>query len=68
MKQVTLNVPEKRYEFIRELIGQLGLEIAEEVEVPEEHKAIVRDRIKTSKGLEMIPWKQARKQLATKGK
>ena len=51
-----------------ELIKQLGLEISEEEEIPETHKAIVRERIKTAKPEEMIPWVEARKQFKFKGK
>ena len=31
-----------------ELVKQLGIEVAEDMEIPEEHKAIVRERIKKS--------------------
>ncbi len=48
MKEVTLKIPDKKFSFFMELIKQLGLEVAEEVEIPEEHKAIVRERIKKS--------------------
>lgn len=51
-----------------ELIQQLGFEVSEEVEIPEEHKAIVRERIKTGKTEDMVSWKEARKQLTFKGK
>lgn len=51
-----------------ELIRQLGIHVSEEVEIPEEHKAIVRERIKTAKPEEMIPWEEARKQLSFKVK
>lgn len=48
MKEVTLRIPDKKFGFFMELIEQLGIEVAEEVEIPEEHKAIVRERIKKS--------------------
>ena len=47
---------------------QLGFEISLEVEIPEEHKTIVRDRIKTGKMEEMLPWEEARKQFTFKDK
>lgn len=51
-----------------ELIKQLGFEVAEEIEIPEEHKNIVRKRIEDSKSEDMIPWKEARKQFKFKRK
>ena len=48
MKEVTLKVPENRLTFFMELVEQLGFEVAGELEISEEHKAIVRDRIKKS--------------------
>jgi hypothetical protein len=51
-----------------ELVKQLGIHVSEEVEIPEEHKAMVRERIKTAKPEEMIPWEEARMQLTFKGK
>ncbi|MBI3141716.1 MAG: hypothetical protein HYZ16_02690 [Bacteroidetes bacterium] len=68
MKEVTLKIPDKKLGFFMELIKQLGFEVSEEVEIPEEHKAIVRERIKTAKAEDMVPWKEARKQFTFKGK
>ena len=68
MKEVTLKIPEKKMSFFMELIKQLGFEVTEEVEIPEEHKAIVRERIKTAKDEDMASWKDARKQFTFKGK
>jgi Arc/MetJ-type ribon-helix-helix transcriptional regulator len=68
MKEITLRVPESKLAFIKELMKQLGFEISLEVEIPEEHKAIVRDRIKTGKTEEMLPWEEARKQFTFKDK
>jgi hypothetical protein len=48
MKEVTLKIPESRLTFFMELVEQLGFEVAGELEISEEHKAIVRDRIKKS--------------------
>lgn len=50
-----------------ELISQLGFEVAQEVEIPEEHKAIVRERIKTERPEDMVPWKEARTQFTYNG-
>lgn len=68
MKEVTLKIPDKKLGFFMELIKQLGFEVSEEVEIPEEHKAIVRERIKTGKSEDMVPWKEARKQFSFKRK
>ena len=68
MKEVTLKIPDKKLGFFMELVRQLGLEVTEEVEIPEEHKEIVRERIKTAKPEEMVPWEEARKQFTFKGK
>ena len=68
MKQVTLNIPDNRYSFFMELISNLGLDQPEEIHIPEEHKAIVRERILNSKPEELIPWREARKQLRFKNK
>ena len=68
MKQITLNIPDNKYQFFLELVRNLGFEKAEELDIPEEHKAIVRERIKNSKPEEMIPWHEARKQLRFKSK
>ena len=67
MKEITLRVPDQKVEFVLELFDQLGIEVtSEELEIPEEHKAIVRERIKTAKEEEMVPWKEARKQFTFK--
>jgi len=48
MKEITLKIPDKKYNFFIELIRQLGFEISIEKDIPEEHKNIVRKRIKKS--------------------
>lgn len=66
MKEVTLKIPDSKYQFFMELVQQLGFEESEDINIPEEHKAIVRERIKNSKPEELIPWEEARKQLHSK--
>ncbi|MCF8303257.1 MAG: hypothetical protein K9I94_08285 [Bacteroidales bacterium] len=63
MKTIILEIPEEKYEFFIELFEQLGVEVTDEMEIPEEHKEIVRERIKNSNPDDLIPWKEARKQL-----
>ena len=49
MKEITLKIPDKKVDFFMELVKELGFEVQEEIEIPEEHKNIVRERIRTSK-------------------
>jgi len=60
MKEVTLKIPENRLTFFMELVEQLGFEVAGELEISEEHKAIVRDRIKISDEIpeRLLDWEQ----------
>lgn len=46
MREVTLKIPEEKFEFYLELFEQLGLEPEFDYEIPEEHKEIVRERIR----------------------
>lgn len=67
MKEITIRIPDEQVDFVMELIAQLGLEAAEDdYEIPEEHKEIVRERIRKSKPENLIPWEEARKQLKFK--
>lgn len=50
MKEITLRIPEKKFNFFMELVNQLGLEVTNDnLEIPEWHKEIVLDRIKNAK-------------------
>lgn len=69
MKEITLKIPDKKLGFFMELVKQLGFEVTkDELVIPEEHKKIVRDRIKNTKPEDYIPWEEARKQLKVKSK
>lgn len=68
MKKITLEVPDHKVDFVIELINQLGLKSSEEYEIPEEHKEIVRERIRTSTPDNLVPWDEARKKLNFKDK
>jgi molybdopterin-biosynthesis enzyme MoeA-like protein len=48
MKEVTLKIPDKKFNFFMELFKQLGIEVAEKTDIPEEHKEIVIERMKKS--------------------
>lgn len=66
MKKITLEIPDNKVDFALELFKQLGLQITDESEIPDEHKKIVRERIKTSKSEDMISWEKARKTFSFK--
>ena len=48
MKEITLKIPEKKLDFFMELVDQLGFEISHPMEISEEDKAVVRERIRRS--------------------
>ncbi len=63
MKEIILKVPDQKVDFVLELIEHLGLEVSLEImEIPEEHKAIVRERIKKSKEnpQRLLEWEQVK--------
>jgi molybdopterin-biosynthesis enzyme MoeA-like protein len=62
MKEVTLKIPDQKFDFFVSLMKELGFEISEKMEIPDEHKHIVRERIKSENPDEMISWENARKQ------
>jgi hypothetical protein len=66
MREITIKVPLEKLSFFKQLVTNLGFDFTEEVQIPEEHKQIVRDRIKNSKPQDFISWKEARKQLKFK--
>ncbi len=45
MREVILKIPEDRYDFVMELIENLGLEVEKEIEIPEWQKNMVRERM-----------------------
>ena len=63
MKQVTLNIPDSKYQFFIELINHLGFDKPAELPIPEWQKNIVRDRIKNSKPEEYLSWDEAEKKI-----
>ena len=57
MKEVTLKIPESKFDFFMELVSQLGLEISDnDFVIPEEHKKIVLDRIKYTREEDLLNW------------
>lgn len=63
MKQVTVNVPEKKLDFFLELIQSLGFSSTDEPEVAETAKKIVRERIKSAKASDYTSWEKAKKKI-----
>ena len=67
MTEITLKIPDSKVLFFKELVQNLGFDFTIRVDaIPEEHKTIVRDRIKTAKKEDYISWEEARKQLKVK--
>ena len=48
MKQLTISIPDKKYLFFMELLKNLGFAKVTEIDIPEEHKTAVRERMKKS--------------------
>ena len=70
MKEITLKIPESKISFFMELVRELGLEevTTDDFLIPEEHKVLVRERIKNAKEDDFIPWDEARENLTFKSK
>jgi hypothetical protein len=62
MREVTVKIPEERFEFFMELFEQLGIETNLEYEIPEAHKAIVIERIKQAdlQPKELLDWDEVK--------
>jgi vacuolar-type H+-ATPase subunit I/STV1 len=60
MKHISVSVPDDKYQFFLELIHSLNFVMLEEVEIPEEHKALVRKRIEASEKDpdQLLDWNQ----------
>ena len=59
MKRIQIELSEKDYVFMIELLRHLGFEYSEEEDIPEEHKAIVRHRMKYVRDGELNSWQEA---------
>lgn len=66
MKEVTLKIPESKFNFFMELVNELGIETADQqdadFEIPEWQKEIVLERLKKNKEEDLIPWEETKKQ------
>ena len=45
MKEVVIKIPDPKFKFFMELMDQLGLEVFQRYEIPEEHINVVMERI-----------------------
>jgi len=65
MKQITLNIPEKKFNFFLELFKQLDLEIMETIEVPQWQQEEVLKRMQRSKAKpeRLLDWEQVKEEL-----
>jgi hypothetical protein len=67
MKEIIVRIPDTKLSFFMELLKNLGIEVkGEDVVIPEEHKEIVRKRIKNANDENFTPWEEARKKITYK--
>ena len=68
MKEIILNVPDHKVNFVMELIEQLGLEIQQETEIPDEQQKEVNRRLELVDSGEMSTrnWNEAKKEIFNK--
>lgn len=67
--KVTLNIDDSKAAFLLELLGSLGyvtIDTDEQMEVPEWHKEVVRQRIKDAKPEDYITWDEMKKKIKLK--
>lgn len=60
MKQVILNIPDKELDFFMTLVQKFKYQLVKNTDdltdVSEEHKTLVRERIKNSKATDLLDW------------
>lgn len=64
MKQVTLNIPDKEYDFFMQLLKKFtSIKVKKEADfvIPESHKQLVRERRKNSKESDLVKWNDVKK-------
>lgn len=67
--KVTLNIDDSKAAFLLELLGSLDyvtIDTDEQMEVPEWHKEVVRQRIKDAKPEDYITWDEMKKKIKLK--
>jgi hypothetical protein len=65
MKEIIIKIPDNKLTFIMELLNQLGIEVSQKYDIPEEHINIVRERMaKSDLDPDLIEdWEIAKKKL-----
>ena len=67
MPRVVINVPDEKLAEFNQVMQQMGFQPQEEnFTVPEWHKDIVRERIRTAKEEDYIPWEEVKRKLDEK--
>lgn len=67
MRRVVVNVPEDKLTEFDLAMKTLGFKTTEEdITVPEWHKEIVRERIRTTREEDYIPWEEVQRKFRTK--
>lgn len=68
MKEIILNVPDHKVNFVMELIEQLGLEVQQETEISDEQQREVNRRLDLIESGEMSirNWDEAKKEIFNK--
>ena len=62
MKQITLSVPEDKYEFFVELLNSIDFVSIDDFSIPEEHKKLVRERKQTATPDSIKNWDEVKHQ------
>lgn len=62
MKQVTLQIPDKEYDFFLNLLKKFNFIKIKEADfiIPEAHKELVRNRIATAKKSDFVEWSETK--------
>lgn len=65
MKEITLKIPDKKMEFFLQLIRELGFEVHDVTEIPEEQQEEVKTRLELIDSVKMSTrsWKEAEKEI-----
>ena len=63
MKHITLSIKDNKYSFFKELVKNLDFVKITDEDIPEEHKKIVRKRIKNSSPDKLLDWDKAKSKL-----
>lgn len=62
MKEIIIRIPEKKFSFFMELMNQLGFEVSQKYDIPEDHRNIVKDRINKEDPI-ILEWNNAKSNL-----